>query len=152
MFGNKQKKNQLNWEELYNLDIHFSVVFGPCRESLISEREAAHYIHLNLRFFKYFLVSKILSFKLFCYLWGNSYTKLAILDINFGFTCNESDQYQNISRFQNIMTRIVRNFFFCSLQWWLNFPKKALNWLKSVSSIKKLSISKVEAFQSQILT
>ena len=38
---------------------------------------------------------------------GNSYTKFAILDIKFPFTCGESDLYYNIVKFQYIMTRIV---------------------------------------------
>ena len=37
----------------------------------------------------------------------NSYTKYAILDIKFRFTCGESDPYSNIVKFQNIMTSII---------------------------------------------
>ena len=39
--------------------------------------------------------------------WGNAYTKFAILDIKFPFTCGKSYLYLNIVKFQNIMTRIV---------------------------------------------
>ena len=53
------------------------------------------------------LFPKILSLKLFGNSWGNSYTKFAILDITFRFTCGESDLYYNIAKFQNIMTKIV---------------------------------------------
>ena len=48
-----------------------------------------------------------LSLKSFGNSWGNSYNKFAILDIKFRFTCVESDLYQNIFKFPNIMTRIV---------------------------------------------
>ena len=39
-----------------------------------------------------------------------SYTKFVIPDIKFGFTCGESDLYQNIVKCQNIMTRTVATF------------------------------------------
>ena len=46
------------------------------------------------------------------------------------------------------MTKIVWKFFFCSLhlQWWFDFLEKVLTRLEKVSSIQKLSISKVEGF------
>ena len=34
-----------------------------------------------------------LNLKSFCNSWGNLYTKFAILDIKFPFTCGESDLY-----------------------------------------------------------
>ena len=48
-----------------------------------------------------------LKLKLFGNSWGNSYTKFAIVDIKFRFTCGESDLYQIIVKFQNIKTSIV---------------------------------------------
>ena len=53
------------------------------------------------------LLPKIPRLKLFTNSWGNLYTKFAILDITFHFTCGESDLYQNIVKFQNIMTKVV---------------------------------------------
>ena len=48
----------------------------------------------------------------------------------------------------NIMTRIIWKFSCCSLhlQWCFNLLEKVLIWLKNVTSIKKLPISKVECF------
>ena len=51
--------------------------------------------------------AKILSLTLFRNSWGNSYTKFAILDIKFRFTCGDADLYQNTVKFQHIITRIV---------------------------------------------
>ena len=81
-------------------------------------------------------------------MWGNSYAKFAILDIKFPFTCGEWDLYYNIAKFQNIATRIVLKFYFCFLhfQWWSKFLEKVLIWLKNVTSITKLQISKAEIF------
>ena len=45
-------------------------------------------------------------------LWGNSYIQFPILDIKFRFTCGKSDLYENILKFENIMTRIVVCFLF----------------------------------------
>ena len=53
------------------------------------------------------LFPKIVSLQSFGNLWGNSYTKFAILDITLRCTCDELDLYWNILRFQNIMTIIV---------------------------------------------
>ena len=47
-----------------------------------------------------------MSLKPFGNSWGNLYTKFAILDIKFCFTCGESELYWNIAKFPNIMTRI----------------------------------------------
>ena len=71
-----------------------------------------------------------------------------ILDIKVRFSCGESDLYQNIVKFQNILTRIDWNFFFCSLhfQLWFKLLEKEIICLKNVSSINKLPIIKVERF------
>ena len=53
------------------------------------------------------LFSKILSLTSFGSSSGNSCTKFAILDITFRFTCGQSDLYQNIVKFQNIMNKII---------------------------------------------
>ena len=89
-------------------------------------------------------IFKILSPKLF----GNSYTKFAILVITFPFSCGESDLYWNIVKFQIVMTRIVRKFSLCSshFQCWFKFLEKVLIWLKNVTSFKELPINKVESF------
>ena len=39
------------------------------------------------------IIIEIISLKLFGNLWGNSYTKFAILDIKFPFTCGKLDMY-----------------------------------------------------------
>ena len=39
--------------------------------------------------------------------WVNSYTKFVTLDIKVCFTLGNLDPYQNIVKYQNIMTRIV---------------------------------------------
>ena len=52
---------------------------------------------------------KILGLNSFGILWGNSYSKLAILDIKFHFTCVESDLSENMVKFQRIISRIVVN-------------------------------------------
>ena len=46
------------------------------------------------------------------------------------------------------MTRIVWRFSFCSVHfhWWFKFLEKVLTYLKNVTSIKRLPISKVECF------
>ena len=49
----------------------------------------------------------ILSVAPFGNSWGNSYTKFAILDIKLRLTCVESDLYENIVKFQNIMSKIL---------------------------------------------
>ena len=66
------------------------------------------------------------TFSWFGNLWGNSYTKFAILDNAFYFTCGYSCVYQSIVKFQNIMTMIVSRFSGCSLgfQWWFQFLEK----------------------------
>ena len=76
------------------------------------------------------------------------YTKFVILDIKVCFSCGESDLYQNIAKFQNILTKIDWKFLLCSLhsQWWFKFLEKAIIYLKNVSSINKLPIIKVERF------
>ena len=68
-------------------------------------------LHPNWDFSKMFLFPKILSLKSF----GNSYTKFAILDITYHFTCGKSDLYQNNVKFRNIITMFVWKFSFCSL-------------------------------------
>ena len=76
------------------------------------------------------------------------YTKFVILDIKARFSCGESDLYQNIIKFQNILTRIDWKFLLCSLhsQWRFKFLEKAIICLKNVSSINKLPIIEVERF------
>ena len=64
-------------------------------------------VHPILRFFFYFLFPKNLSLKSFGNSWNNSYTKFAMLDIKFRFTCGESNLCQHNLKFQNIMTKIV---------------------------------------------
>ena len=49
---------------------------------------------------------KILPNKSFGNSWDSSYVKFAIVDNKFRFTCGESDQYWNIVKSRNIMTRI----------------------------------------------
>ena len=80
--------------------------------------------------------------------WGSSYTKFVTQDIKLCFTCGDLDLVLNIIKFQNIMTKVVQKFLFCSLhmQWWLNSLEEVLIWLKYVISIKKLPISKVQSF------
>ena len=76
------------------------------------------------------------------------HTKFVILDIKVRFSCGESDLYQTIVKFQNILTRIDWKFLLCSLhsQWRLKFLEKAIICLKNVSSINNLPIIKVERF------
>ena len=78
------------------------------------------------------------SLKWFCNSRGNLCTCFVMLDIKFGFTCSNLTLCYN--KFQLIMTMIVWKMFFCTLnfQWSLTFLIKALIWLKSVSSIRKL--------------
>ena len=80
------------------------------------------------------------SLKWFCNSRGNLCTCFVMLDIKFVFTCSNLTLCFNIVKFQPIMTRIVWNMFFCTLnfQWSLAFLIKALIWLKSVSSIREL--------------
>ena len=68
--------------------------------------------------------AKILSLTLFRNSWGNSYTKFAILDIKFRFTCGDADLYQNTVKFQHIITRIVELigiFFLWNLSYQLSY-------------------------------
>ena len=76
------------------------------------------------------------------------HTKFVILDIKVRFSFGESDLYQNIAKFQHILTRIDWKFLLCSLhsQWRLKFLEKAIICLKNVSSINNLPIIKVERF------
>ena len=68
-------------------DIYLCVFFNCYCQSLISGREAG-YVSTQIMYFPNIsLFPKILSFKSLGNLWGNSYTKFAILDIKFRFTC-----------------------------------------------------------------
>ena len=80
------------------------------------------------------------SLKWFCNSRGNLCTCFVMLDIKFVFTCSNLTLCFNIVKFQPILTRIVWNMFFCTLnfQWSLTFLIKVLIWLKSVSSIREL--------------
>ena len=54
-----------------------------------------------------FHVTKILSLKSFGNIWDNLYTVFLILDIQYRFTLGCSRLYQKITKFQNIMSKIV---------------------------------------------
>ena len=61
-------------------------------------------LHPDLWFFQRF--PNFWSFKSFGCSWDNLYTTFFIMDFKFRFTCSESDLYQNIRKFRNIMTRL----------------------------------------------
>ena len=54
-----------------------------------------------------FHVTKILSLKSFGNIWDNLYTVFLILDIQYRFTLGYSRLYQKMTKFQNIMSKIV---------------------------------------------
>ena len=89
-----------------------------------------------------FLFPKILSLNSFGHSWGNSYTKISILDITFRFTCGQSVLYSNIVKLKNMMTMIVWKTFICFLHFkrWLQFLEKTLIGFKKVSSVKEAPI------------
>ena len=62
---------------------------------------------MSIKFEVFPIFPNFQSLKSFGKSWGKSCTKFAILDVKFRVTCDESDLYQNIVEFQNIMTRIV---------------------------------------------
>ena len=90
--------------KVWYLFLLFFFFFDYYCQTLISWREAGRYA-MSTPKFGIFLITlnfQRSSLKLFGNLWGNSYTKFAILDIKFHFTCGSSDLYQNMAKFQNI--------------------------------------------------
>ena len=88
-----------------------------------------------MRFSKYFLISKILSFKWFRNSWDNSYMPYLFLIIMLSFTWDERKICSNIEKSQNIMIMIAvsidssaswRNDYWqkgilCRLSWFTDF-------------------------------
>ena len=71
-----------------------------------------------------------------------------MLDIKYCFTCGDSDLSEIIKKCQNIITRIVWQFYFAlySSNDDSTFWKKYQFWLKIISLFRKQLIGKVESF------
>ena len=104
--------------------------------NLLKGHRVLGYVSNQIRYFNVLsFFPKIRSLTSLGNSWGNSYTKLAVLDATFRFTCGWVDLRYDILMFQYIMNKIAWKFSFHPLhfQWWFNFLQNQPIWFKKVS-------------------
>ena len=132
--------------------IFLCVCFDCYCQTLISWRKTVHEAMPALKFeiFLTFPNLRRSTLKLFGNSWSDSYTKFVILDIKVGFTCGESDLYQNIVKVQNIFPLFSILSMIIQISWKNNYLAQKCKFYLKTTNNQGWKVSKVKFWHNQI--